>query len=91
MRYAYYPVDGSFIFWEDLKAYAEAYALSTRPLPLDNAAFAWLKRHLRLAFIGERVPNEAFDYYFRELDVMVKRLRQQRVVEKAASLIRDPF
>jgi hypothetical protein len=82
-------VDRSFLFWDELKAYASAYALSSRALPVDNAAQIWLNRHLRLAFVGERMPADAFDYSLRELERMVRRFREQRVVDAAAALIRD--
>ena len=84
-------VERSFAFWDDLKAYAEAYALSSRALPPDNAAYVWINRHLRLAFLGEQVPREAFDFYLHELENMVGRARTQRLVEEAASLVRDPL
>lgn len=66
----------TFNIWDELKRYAEQYAKSERPLPLDEECDEWLRALLRRS--DTALPADAFDFYSAELCAMIEDRRNEK-------------
>jgi hypothetical protein len=66
----------TFSIWDEIKHYAEQYAESDRPLPLDEDCEQWLRALLRRT--GTTLREDAFDFYAAELCAMIEDRRAKR-------------
>jgi hypothetical protein len=66
----------TFDIWDEIKQYADEYAESDRPLPLDEECEEWLRALLRRK--GTALPADAFDFYAAELCAMIEDRRAKR-------------
>lgn len=67
-----------FSLWNDIKAYARAYAGSARALPVDDEAKMWLHAVVNKHVPFEQLGPEAFEFYVAELQAMIAADRRQR-------------
>lgn len=63
----------TFNIWDEIKQYAETYAKSGRPLPLDDECDKWLCALLQRN--DATIPDDAFDFYSGELCALIEQRR----------------
>ena len=66
----------TFNIWNEIKQYADEYAASDRPLPLDEECEEWLRALLRRC--GTVLTDDAFDFYAAELCRMIEDRRAEK-------------
>ena len=69
----------SFTIWQELKAYAQTYADSDRPLPIDSECERWLRQIIQQNVDQVRLRDDAFAFYAAELCAMITDLRRERL------------
>ena len=69
----------TFSLWDEMKAYARAYAVADRPIPVDADCELWLE-----GILAKKLPQqndmrrEAREFYARELCAMIRDFRGVR-------------